>query len=121
MEGFLNPIDEIILTPSDNGVKKLIFQKGEGDCPLKGQEVLVNYEGRLQDGTIFDSSINHGEPLKVIIGTGQVIKGWDIGIMSMQLGERAELHISSEYAYGAIGAPPSIPGSANLIFKVDLL
>ena len=53
-----------------------------------------------------------------MIGTGQVIKGWDIGIMSMKLGEKADLIIKSEYAYGKIGAPPKIPGDATLIFTV---
>jgi len=83
--------------------------------------VLVNYEGRLEDGTIFDTSYDRGEPLKVAIGTGQVIKGWDIGIMAMQLGEKADLVIKPEYGYGAIGAPPKIPGNATLIFTVELI
>lgn len=82
---------------------------------------MVNYEGRLEDGTVFDKSSDRGEPLKFIIGTGQVIKGWDIGIMAMQLGEKAELIIKSEYAYGKIGAPPKIPGDATLIFMVEVL
>ena len=121
MDSFTKVIDEIILTPSDKGVIKKIYQKGEGQCPEAGQEVLVNYEGRLEDGTVFDTSQNRGEALKVMIGKGVVIKGWDIGIMSMQLGERAELIIKSEYGYGAIGSPPSIPGNATRIFKVDLI
>jgi len=81
----------------------------------------VNYEGRLEDGTVFDRSADRGEPLKIIIGTGQVIKGWDIGIMSMKLGEKADLVIKSEYAYGQMGAPPKIPGGATLVFTVELL
>ncbi len=55
------------------------------------------------------------------IGTGQVIKGWDLGIMAMKLGEKAELTIKSEYAYGEMGSPPTIPGGATLIFEVELL
>ncbi len=55
------------------------------------------------------------------IGTGQVIKGWDLGIMAMKLGEKAELTIKSEYAYGEMGSPPTIPGGATLIFDVELL
>lgn len=81
---------------------------------------MVNYEGRLQDGTIFDSSYDR-EALKVNIGVGQVIKGWDIGIMSMKLGEKAELTISPEFAYGAAGSPPTIPPNATLIFTVELI
>ena len=55
------------------------------------------------------------------IGTGQVIKGWDLGIMAMKLGEKAELTIKSEYAYGEMGSPPTIQGGATLIFDVELL
>ena len=75
----------------------------------------------MEDGTIFDTSTERGEPLKFVIGTGQVIKGWDIGIMSMKLGEKAELVIKPEYGYGKIGAPPKIPGDATLIFEVELI
>jgi peptidylprolyl isomerase len=65
--------------------------------------------------------MDHGEPLKFYIGTGQVIKGWDIGISTMKLGENAELIIKPEYAYGKIGAPPKIPGDATLIFTIEVL
>ena len=82
---------------------------------------MVNYVGKLEDGTVFDRSSDRGEPLKFFIGTGQVIKGWDIGIMSMQLGEKSELIIKPEYGYGAMGAPPNIPGGATLVFEVELI
>ena len=113
-------IDEIHLTPNGEVIKK-IYQQGEDPCPEKGQEVLVNYEGRFEDGTVFDTSYDRGEPLKVQIGVDQVIKGWDIGIMSMKLGEKADLIIKPDYAYGQMGAPPKIPGGATLIFTVELL
>ena len=100
--------------------KKIITQGDSGATPEKGQEVLVNYEGRLTNGTIFDSSYDR-EALKVVIGVGQVIKGWDVGIMSMQLGEKAELTIDGEHAYGAVGSPPTIPPNATLIFTVELI
>lgn len=100
--------------------KKIITQGDSGATPEKGQEVLVNYEGRLTNGTIFDSSYDR-EALKVVIGVGQVIKGWDVGIMSMQLGEKAELTIVGEHAYGAVGSPPTIPPNATLIFTVELI
>jgi peptidylprolyl isomerase len=69
-------IEEVNVT-SDGGIQKMMIVKGEGEGPEKGQEVTVNYVGRLEDGTIFDNSADHGEPLKINIGTGQVIEGWD--------------------------------------------
>ena len=113
--------DVVYLTDDKTSVIKTVEVTGDaGECPKEGQEVLVEYTGRLEDGTIFDSSVDK-EPLKVAIGVGQVIKGWDIGIMSMRLGERATLKIASDYAYGAAGSPPKIPGGATLIFEVELL
>jgi len=113
--------DRVVELTEDKGIIKTIIIKGdEGEKPKEGQEVLVNYEGRLENGTIFDSSYDK-EALKVAIGVGQVIKGWDVGIMSMQLGEKAELRITAEYAYGDAGSPPTIPGGATLIFTVELL
>lgn len=97
--------ESIKLDPEGMVVKKIVYQGDEGATPEKGQEVMVNYTGRLEDGTIFDSSQDK-EALKVVIGVGQVIKGWDIGIMSMKLGEKAELTIKSDFAYGAQGSPP---------------
>lgn len=84
MEASGKYLDEIHLT-KDSGVIKRIYRFGEKDSavPEKGQEVTVNYEGRLEDGTVFDRSSDRGEALKFYIGTGQVIKGWDIGIGSM--------------------------------------
>ena len=114
-------IGDVIHLTNDRGVIKKILKVGEdGDEIQTGQEVLVNYTGRLTDGTVFDSSEDK-EALKVNIGTGQVIKGWDIGIMSMKLGEKAELTLKPDYAYGAMGSPPTIPAEATLIFDVELI
>ena len=79
------------------------------------------YEGRLEDGTVFDSSYERNDPIRINVGTGQVIKGWDIGIGAMKLGEKAELFIKSDYGYGDQGSPPKIPGGATLIFLVELV
>ena len=114
-------IGDVIHLTNDKGVIKKILKVGEdGDRIETGQEVLVNYTGKLTDGTVFDTSLDK-EALKVNIGTGQVIEGWDIGIMSMKLGEKAELTISSKYGYGEMGSPPQIPGGATLIFDVELI
>lgn len=114
-------IGDVVHLTNDRGIIKKIVKVGEdGPDVEKGQEVLVNYTGRLVDGTIFDSSIDK-EALKINIGVGQVIKGWDIGIMSMKMGEKAELTIKSEYAYGKMGSPPKIRGDATLVFDVELI
>ena len=113
---------EEVQVSSDGGIVKKVITAGEdGAIPTKGQEVTVEYEGRLENGTVFDNSKDHGEPLKIRIGEGQVIEGWDQGIMSMRLGEKADLVIQSKYGYGDMGSPPKIPGGATLIFTVELL
>ena len=92
----------------------------DGEPPVEGQEVLINYEGRLEDGTVFESTFGK-EFLKVAVGVGQVIKGWDIGLMSMKLGEYSELRITPEYGYGKIASPKGISAGEVLIFKIKLV
>jgi len=81
----------------------------------------VHYVGRLLDGTEFDSSRGRNEEFKFKLGAGQVIKGWDKGVASMNRGELAELTIKPEYAYGKNGSPPKIPADATLKFEVELI
>lgn len=101
---------------------KKILKAGSGiERPPKGSEVTVHYTGRLLDGSKFDSSVDRGEPFKFKLGTGQVIKGWDVGVESMIKGEKSLLTIASDYAYGKNGSPPKIPGDATLEFEVELL
>lgn len=87
----------------------------------KGDNVEMHYTGTLEDGTEFDSSIGRGTPFKFALGTGQVIKGWDQGLLNMCIGEKRRLVIPSHLGYGEQGAPPKIPGGATLIFEVELL
>jgi peptidylprolyl isomerase len=93
---------------------------GTGPSPQPDQEVTVNYTGMLENGTKFDSSLDHGEPLKFKIGVGRVIKGWDEGVMTMKVGGKRKLVIPPQLGYGARGVGP-IPPNATLVFEVELL
>ncbi|KAK4440981.1 Peptidyl-prolyl cis-trans isomerase FKBP15-2 [Sesamum alatum] len=87
----------------------------------KGDSVKVHYTGRLTDGIVFDSSYERGLPFEFKLGIGQVIKGWDLGILGMCLGEKRKLTIPPTLGYGEQGAPPTIPGGATLIFYTELV
>lgn len=105
----------------DGGILKKIIEEGKGSAlPPKGAEVKVHYTGRLEDGSVFDSSKERDQPFKFKLGKGQVIKGWDKGIATMRQGERAFLKIRPEYAYGD-QAQAKIPAGSTLIFEVDML
>lgn len=81
----------------------------------------MHYTGTLDDGTEFDSSIPRKEPFVFTLGVGQVIKGWDQGLLNMCEGEKRKLVIPPDLGYGERGAPPKIPGGATLTFEVELL
>ncbi|KAL0286383.1 UNVERIFIED_CONTAM: Peptidyl-prolyl cis-trans isomerase FKBP15-2 [Sesamum angustifolium] len=87
----------------------------------KGDSVKVHYRGKLTDGTVFDSSFDRGIPFEFKLGSGQVIKGWDQGLLGMCLGEKRKLRIPPKLGYGEQGAPPTIPGGATLIFDTELV
>jgi len=86
-----------------------------------GDTIEVHYTGKLEDGTVFDSSIPRGSPFSFKIGTGQVIPGWERGLQGMCVGERRKLVIPHQYAYGEAGYPPVIPPSSTLYFEVELI
>ena len=111
-----------------NGMKKTesglfynITKEGTGLTPNKGSKVSVHYKGSLIDGTIFDSSYQRSEPIDFSVGIGQVIQGWDEGIMLLKKGASARLVIPSDLGYGAQGAGENIPPNSTLIFDVELL
>mmetsp|Transcript_30794 Transcript_30794/g.46713 ORF Transcript_30794/g.46713 Transcript_30794/m.46713 type:complete len:126 (-) Transcript_30794:2163-2540(-) len=105
------------------GVENEILKAGDGEnFPKQGDELTMHYTGTLADGgKEFDSSVSRGKPFKFVIGIGQVIRGWDEGVMKMSLGEKAMLKITSDYGYGERGAPGAIPPNADLNFEVELL
>jgi peptidylprolyl isomerase len=101
-------------------------QVGTGASPSQGKTCVMHYTGWLySDGTKgkkFDSSVDRGEPFEFQIGVGQVIKGWDEGVMSMKIGGKRTLVIPPELGYGARGVGGGlIPGGATLLFEVELL
>merc|ERR1719253_2016048 len=89
--------------------------------PKAGDQLTMWYTGTLSDGTKFDSSRDRNQPFQFTIGVGQVIDGWEQGIVKMSLGERAILHVPSAMGYGAAGAGGVIPPNADLDFDVELL
>ncbi|OGZ22421.1 MAG: peptidylprolyl isomerase [Candidatus Nealsonbacteria bacterium RIFCSPLOWO2_01_FULL_41_9] len=87
-----------------------------------GNKVSVHYTGWLENGTKFDSSLDRGQPFEFTLGAGQVIQGWDLGIVGMKVGEKKKLTIPPELGYGTTGTPGGpIPPNATLIFEVELL
>lgn len=110
---------------TNSGLEYEILQEGTGDSPKAGQVVTVHYTGWLDDngkpGTKFDSSVDRGQPFSFVIGRGQVIRGWDEGVIAMKVGEKRRLIIPAVLGYGAYGAGRVIPPNATLIFDVELL
>ncbi|XP_011024592.1 PREDICTED: FK506-binding protein 2 [Populus euphratica] len=87
----------------------------------KGDRIKVHYRGKLTDGTVFDSSFERGDPIAFELGSGQVIKGWDQGLLGACVGEKRKLKIPAKLGYGEQGSPPTIPGGATLIFDTELV
>lgn len=103
-----------------DGLVYYVTRPGTGPAPAVGDTVAVHYSGWLTDGTMFDSSLDRGQPLEFSVGTGEVIKGWDEGVLSMHVGEKRQLRIPSALGYGPGGAGP-IPPNSILVFDVELV
>jgi peptidylprolyl isomerase len=104
-----------------SGLEYFDFKVGDGVSPSPGTQVTVHYTGWLTSGKQFDSSVGRNRPFTFEIGRGKVIKGWDEGVLSMQVGGSRQLKIPPALGYGLRGSPPVIPKDATLIFEVELL
>lgn len=113
--------EETKIEKTDSGLQYQDLQVGTGEVAQHGDTVTVHYTGWLKDGTKFDSSLDHNKPFVFTIDAGEVIKGWDEGVLGMKEGGKRKLMIPPELGYGRRGSPPVIPPNADLIFEVELL
>jgi FKBP-type peptidyl-prolyl cis-trans isomerase len=110
--------EEIITT--DSGLQYIVLETGDGSQPTPGQRVVVHYHGTFEDGSVFDSSVDRGQPATFPIGVGSLIRAWDEAIPMMTVGSKWRLICPPDLAYGAQGRP-GIPPNSTLIFEVELL
>ncbi len=108
-------------TVTSSGLRYADIECGTGDEAAKGDIVEVHYVGTLDNGKKFDSSRDRGQTFKFQLGAGQVIAGWDDGLVGMKVGGVRELTIPPELGHGKAGFPPTIPPNATLIFEVELI
>lgn len=115
-------INNKIRTFNIQGMKVEVLKEGSGQEAKSGDHVFVHYTGTLENGTKFDSSVDRGTPFDFDLGQGSVIKGWDLGVVGMKLGEKRKLTIPPELGYGANAVGGGIiPANSTLIFEVELL
>jgi len=109
------------ITVGADDLQMVIVKEGSGVEAKSGDQVSVHYTGTLTDGTKFDSSLDKGVPFTFTLGAGQVIKGWDLGVAGMKVGEKRTLYIPASFAYGEQGIPGVIPPNSALIFDVEMM
>ncbi len=103
-------------------LKIIIMEEGIGDQCVGGDTVVIHYAGMLEDGEVFDSSIERDMPFVFTLGSEQVIEGWEKGVLGMRVGEKRRIIVPSDMVYGEAGTPGGpIPPNATLIFEIELL
>ncbi len=119
-----NPQQETTMN-NEQSIGIVITQEGSGEAIQVGQTASMNYTGKLEDGTVFDSNVdpkfNHVEPFEFTLGQNRVIQGWEKGVLGMKVGEKRTLTIPSTFGYGESGVPGVIPANATLVFDVELV
>lgn len=122
MQFFNSSSDSLTQTQmlSTNGFTAQDINVGTGDLAQAGDTVAAHYVGKLTNGQVFDSSLDRGTPIQFTLGAGQVIRGWDEGVVGMRVGGKRVLTISPEFAYGA-QAVGAIPANSTLVFEIDLV
>jgi FKBP-type peptidyl-prolyl cis-trans isomerase len=103
------------------GLQYWDIKVGKGAPAISGKRVRVHYSGWLESGRKFDSSYDSGRPIVFPLGRGQVIEGWDRGLVGMREGGKRQLRIPPRLGYGSAGSPPVVPGNATLIFDIEML
>lgn len=116
--GFLENFVKEGATKTASGLAYKMLTEGKGEAPKETDTVEVHYHGTLTDGTVFDSSVERGQPVSFPLN--RVIRGWTEGVQLVKPGGKVKLVIPPELAYGDAGAPPKIPGGATLVFEVEL-
>jgi FKBP-type peptidyl-prolyl cis-trans isomerase len=114
-------VDTATMKKTPSGLRYEDVAQGEGKEATANKTVSVHYTGWLPNGEKFDSSRDRDQPFSFTLGAGQVIAGWDEGVLGMKVGGRRKLVIPPDLGYGTAGAPPDIPPGATLVFDVELL
>lgn len=115
-------VQNVEATTNNEELQIIVKKEVECNFPSKiGDKISVHYTGKLSDGTVFDSSLARHKPIQFTLGKGQVIKGWDEGLIGACVGEKRDLYIPSALGYGSRGAGNVIPPNADLLFETELV
>lgn len=114
-------LNEAKLEQHDSGLEIQIIERGKGPMAEPGQTVVAHYHGTLEDGSLFDSSFQRGQPLEFPLGRQMVIQGWEEAFSKLPVGSKAILRVPHQLAYGERGYPGAIPPKATLRFDVEFV